>query len=199
MIKISKKHSVISLAILITLILAFFPSSSFISKPFIVDTNLKQQNYNEAGMFTISPFEAAQYFYYAPAGCFWIDLRNADEFKKSHLKVALNQSLKQLQYTKWNADDLILVYGDNTADAQEAVAFLRQVKNARAFAVKGGFTNVNKFLIQPIGISITTILNDQNLEHLIQYRNKISGQSNSTDKVLEKLKSAKPKAIREGC
>ena len=199
MIKISKKYSIVGIALLIALVLALFPTTSFIRNPFVVDAQLKQQQFNETGIFTISPFVAAQYYSYDQSKCFWIDLRNAKDFSKSHLKVALNQSLNGLQNTSWNPDDLIIVYGNNTDDAQEAVAYLRQVKNARAFAVKGGFDAVQKFLINPIDLSVTNQLSDKDIQTLVGLRNKISGEKASPDQVLEKLKSSKSKAIREGC
>ena len=199
MIKISKKYSIVGIALLIALVLALFPTTSFIRNPFVVDAQLKQQQFNETGIFTISPFVAAQYYSYDQSKCFWIDLRNAKDFSKSHLKVALNQSLKGLQNTSWNPDDLVIVYGNNTNDAQEAVAYLRQVKNARAFAVKGGFDAVQKFLINPIDLSVTNQLSDKDIQTLVGLRNKISGEKASPDQVLEKLKSSKSKAIREGC
>lgn len=199
MINITKKNSVVGLAVLAALILAFFPTTGFISNPFILDTHVKQQHYNAAGIFTITPFRAAQFYSYDQSKSYWIDVRNADEFSKSHLKIALNQTIKQLQNTQWYPDNLIFVYGNNTKEAQNAVAYLRQVKNARAFAVKGGFSAVKKYLISPIGISITNQLSDKNLRTLIELRNKISGENISADKVLKQLKSSKSKTIREGC
>ena len=199
MIKFSKKYSMVGIGLLAALVLAFFPSTSFISNPFVVDAQLKQQEFNEAGIFTITPFEAAKYYSYDQSNCYWIDLRNAKDFSKSHLKVALNQTLNGLQNTSWNPDALIIVYGNNTNDAQEAVAFLRQVKNARAFAVKGGFNAVQKYLINPINISVTNQLSDRDLQTLVELRNKISGEKVSANEVLENLKSGKSKTIREGC
>ena len=199
MIKVSKKFPLVGLGLFIALILAFFPTSSFISKPFVVDAQLKQQQFNEAGIFTVSPFVAAQYYSLNKSNCYWIDIRDTKYFDKEHLKPALNQNLTQLQNSSWNPDDLILVYGNNTGDAQEAVALLRQVKNARAFAVKGGFDAVKKYLIDPIGISITSQLNDKDLSTLVELRSKLSGEKASPDQLLDKLKSGKSKAIKEGC
>lgn len=199
MIKLSKKNSVIGIALAAALLLAFFPTSSFIKNPFIVETNLKQQNYNEAGIFTITPFQAAQYYSYDQSKCYWIDLRDAKEFSASHLKTATNQTFKQLHSSSWNANDLVLVYGNNTDEAQQAVAFLRQVKDTRAFAVKGGYDAVKKYLIDPIGISITNQLSDKDIQTLIELRNKISGEKASAGQSLDKLKSSKSSAVREGC
>ena len=197
--KLSKKQWIVVGAVFITLILAMFPTSDFISMPFRVDGHVKQQHFNEAGLFTVTPFTAAQYFADSQSGCYWIDTRDPKEFSESHLKVALNQSLKQLQNSTWNANDLILVYGDNTGQAQAAVAYLRQVKNARAFAVKGGFSAIKKYLMDPIGISVTNQFSDKDLTKLIEIRNKLSGQNVSPDQLLQKLKSSKSKTIREGC
>ena len=199
MIKFAKKNWVPVLAIFAALIMALFPTSDFISKPYIVDGHVKQQHYNEAGLFTITPFQAAQFYSDDQSKCYWIDTRNPQEFSKAHLKVAINQTIKQLQTSSWNADDLILVYGNNTAEAQDAAAFLRQVKNARAFAIKGGFEAMKKYLIDPIGISITNQFSDKDLTTLIEIRNKISGEKTSPDQLLKKLKSSKSKTIREGC
>lgn len=199
MIKISKKHSVVVLALFIAFILAFFPTSAFISKPYIVDSHVGQQHYNEAGIFTITPFEAAQYYSYQQSKCFWIDVRDEKDFSKSHLKPALNESLKQLENSQWNPDDLVLIYGNNTKEAQDAAAYLRQVKNARAFAIKGGFSSVKKYLIAPIGLSITNQFSNEQLTNLIELRNKLSGEKVSPDELLKKLKSSRSKAIREGC
>ncbi len=197
--KLSKKNGVVALALFAALVLALFPTSDFISKPFIVDGQVRQQHYNEAGLFTVSAFEAAKYYSDSQSKCYWIDTRSSEEFNKSHLKVALNETLKQLQNSSWNPEDLVIVYGNNTLEAQEAVAMLRQMKNARAFAVKGGFTALKKYLIDPIGISITNQFSDKDLTSLIEIRNKISGEKVSADQMLDKLKSSKSKAIREGC
>ncbi len=199
MIKISKKYSIIGAALLIAVLLAFFPTSSFIASQFTVDAQLKQQHYNEAGIFTITPFEAANYYSFNQNKCFWIDLRSANDFSKSHLKPAVNQTLKGLQNTRWNPDDLIIVYGNSTIQAQEAVAYLRQVANARAFAVKGGFKAVQKFLMNPIDISVTNQLSDKQLQDLVELRNKISGENVSPAQVMKKLKSSKSASVREGC
>ncbi len=199
MIKISKKNWIAVFSIFAALILALFPTSDFISKPYILDTHVKQQNYNEAGIFTVTPFQAAQFYSNDMSKCYWIDTRNPKEFSREHLKAALNQTIKQLENSAWNSDDLVLVYGTNTSEAQEAVAYLRQVKNARAFAVKGGFEALKKYLIDPIGISITNQFSDKDLSTLIELRNKISGEKVSPDQQLEKLKSSKSKTIREGC
>jgi rhodanese-related sulfurtransferase len=199
MVKISKQNYVVGFALLIVLVMAFFPTSSFIKSPFIVNAQLKQQNFDEVGIFTVSPIEAAKYFSYDQSKCFWIDLRQPADFQKSHLKIALNQNLKQLQNSSWNPDDIILIYGNSTYDAREAVAYLRQVKNARAFAIIGGFDATKKYLIDPIDISITNELSDQGLKSLIELRNKISGEKASSGQLLDKLKSSKSKAIREGC
>jgi rhodanese-related sulfurtransferase len=199
MFRLSKQSYVVGAALIFALIMAFFPTTSFIKSPFTVNAELKQQNINETGIFTVSPIEAAKYFSYDQSKCFWIDLRHPIDYKKSHLKIALNQTFKQLQSSSWNPDDLILVYGYSTDDAQEAVAYLRQVKNARAFAIKGGFDATKKYLIDPIDISITNELSDQDLQILIDLRNRISGEKVSSDQLLDKLKSSKSKSIREGC
>ncbi len=199
MLKVSKQNYVVGLALLIVIVMAFFPTSSFIKSPFIVDAQLKQQNFNKAGIFTVLPIEAAKYFSYDQSKCYWIDLRHPTDYQKSHLNIALNQTFKQLQNSRWNPNDMILVYGYSTDDAQEAVAYLRQVKNARAFAIKGGFDATKKYLIDPIDISITNELSDQGLQNLLELRNKISGEKVSSDQLPNKLKSSKSKAIREGC
>ena len=195
----SKKSSVVGISIFAALILAFFPTSDFISKPYIVDSHVKQQHYNAAGMFTISPFQAAQYFSYDQSNCVWLDVRNAKEYKASHLKVAHNLTIGQLQYSTWTPNDLVIIYGNNTADAQDAAAYLRQVQNVRAYAVQGGFDAVKKFLIQPIGLSVTNQLSDAQLKTLALLRNKLSGENVSPEQMLQKFKSSKPKALREGC
>jgi len=199
MFKVLKKYSVVLVAIFIAFVMSFFPTSDFISKPYIVNTTLKQQDFNDAGIFTVSPVEAAKYYSYDQSKCFWIDLRDSSNFYKSHLKIALNLTLKQLQNSSWNPDDLILIYSDNTNDAQEAVAYLRQVKNARAYATKGGFAAVKKYLIDPVDISVTNQLSDKDLQTLLELRNKLSGENVSPEQVLDKLKSGKSKKIREGC
>ena len=199
MIKVTKKKSIVGIGLFITLILAFFPSSSFITNPFVVDAQLKQQNYNETGLFTVSPFVAAQFYSFNKSNCFWIDIRDAKSFENGHLKPALNQTFSQLHNSSWNPNDMIIVYGNNTEDAQAAVAYLRQVVNARAFAVKGGFEAVKRYLIDPIDISITNQFNDKDILTLMENRNKISGDTSSAGTSLNKLKSSKSKAIREGC
>lgn len=199
MMKITKKKFIVVLGLFIALILAFFPSSSFIRNPFVVDAQLKQQHYNETGLFTISPYEAAQYYTNSSSNCFWIDLRDAKSFASDHLKPAMNESFNQIKNLSWNPGDIIIVYGDNTEDAQQAVALLRQVVNARAFAVKGGFSAVKRYLIDPVDISITNQFNDEEFGKLMDARNKISGDSTSTSDSVNKFKSTKSKAIREGC
>ncbi len=199
MIKLNKKSSLVGLGLLIAILLAFFPTSSFINNPFVVDGQLKQQHFNEAGIFTISPFVAANYFSYDQAKCYWIDLRDSKEFSKSHLKVSINQTFDQLQNSSWNADDLVLVYGNNTRDAQDAVAYLRQVKNTRAYAIKGGYDAVKKYLVDPIGITITSQMSDKDIQTLLELRNKLSGDKVSQAQSVESLKSGKSKAVREGC
>lgn len=199
MFKLNKKYSVIGLGLFIAFVLALFPTSSFISKPYRVDSLLKQQDYNKIGLYTITPFEAAKFYSYEQSNCFWIDIRNQNEFSKDHLPIALNQTLNQLEESKWNANNLILVYGNNTYDAQEGVAILRQIVNARAFAIKGGFNAVKKYLISPIGIDIISNFDDKNLETLINVRNLLSGQKTSPDQLLENLKKSKASGMKEGC
>lgn len=197
--KLSMKNIVVGIGLFAALILAFFPTSDFISKPYVVDTHIKQQNFNKAGIFTITPYEAAKFYSYDQSKCFWIDLRKSEDYSKANLKASLNQSLKQLENAVWNPDDLIILYGNDTKGAQDAAAYLRQVKNVRAFAVEGGFNAVRKYLIAPIGISITNQFSDKDLTNLIEIRGKLSGEKTSADQVLKKLKSSKSKAIREGC
>lgn len=199
MIKITGKHYVVGLGLLLALFIAFFSTTDFIKKPFIVDSYLKQQHFNEAGIFTVSPFEAAKFFSSDSANCFWVDVRSAADYSKSHLKIAVNQTLSQLENTQWNPGDLILIYGKNTRDAQDAAAYLRQAKNARAFAIKGGFPEVKKYLIDPIGISITSKYSDSKLSDLIVLRNKLSGENVSPEQMMKNLKSGKKKTAREGC
>ena len=199
MIKLSRKNYLVGFGLLIAVILAFFPTTAFIKNPFVVDTNLKQQNFNETGIFSVSPFEAAKYYSFNQSKCYWVDIRNAQEFAKSHLKPAINQTFEQLKNSSWNPDDVVLVYGNNTNDAQEAVAYLRQVNGTRAFAIKGGFDAVKKYLIDPITISVTNQFNDKDLETLMEIRNKISGQKISPSQLIEQMKSNKSSAIREGC
>ncbi|HKI45823.1 MAG TPA: rhodanese-like domain-containing protein [Balneolales bacterium] len=199
MIKTSARYYVVALALLIAFILAFFPTSAFVHNPWTLDTHLKQQHYNEAGLYTVTSFEAGQFYTNDQTQCYWIDVRDTAEFSKSHLKIALNQTLKQLENTAWKPDNLILLYGDNTRDAQKAAAYLRQVKNARAFAIEGGYAAVKKYLIDPIGISVTNQFSDQQLTTLIEARNKLSGQKISPEQLLNNLKSSKPAAKREGC
>jgi rhodanese-related sulfurtransferase len=199
MFKLSSKNIIVGIGLFVALVLAFFPTSYFISNSYTVDTYFNQQRFNEAGIFTVTPFEAAKFYSYDQSKCFWIDLRNPEDYSKSHLKAALNQNMNQLENSIWNPDDLILVYGTDTKEAQDAAAYLRQVKNARAFAVEGGFNSVKKYLIAPIGISITNQFSDKDLTNLIEIRGKLSGEKTSADQVLKKLKSSKSKAIREGC
>ncbi len=137
--KIPIRYLLVSAGLIISLLLAFFPSSSFLQEPFVLFGRLGQQPYNEAGLFTVTPYQAVKYFSYHPQKCVWLDVRSLEKYNKEHLQSALNQNISQLKNTLWNPDDLILVYGDNTEDAQEAIAMLRQINNARAFAVKGGF------------------------------------------------------------
>lgn len=199
MIKLSRKNYLVGFGLLIAVILAFFPTTAFIKNPFVVDTNLKQQNFNKTGIFSVSPFEAAKYYSFNQSKCYWVDIRNAQEFAKSHLKPAINQTFEQLKNSSWNPDDVVLVYGNNTNDAQEAVAYLRQVNGTQAFAIKGGFDAVKKYLIDPITISVTNQFNDKDLETLMEIRNKISGQKISPSQLIEQMKSNKSSAIREGC
>jgi rhodanese-related sulfurtransferase len=170
-----------------------------VKNQFTLNSKIKQQYFNETGIFTISPFEAAEYYSNEKSKCIWIDLRDTTDFSKSHLKVSFNQTFKQLQNTTWKPDDLILIYGNNTYDAQEAVAYLRQVKNARAFAIKGGFTAVKRYLMDPIDIAITNQLSDQDLQKLLVLRSDLTGDKVSVDQLMNKLKSGKSKSIREGC
>jgi len=199
MIKLNKKYSLVGLGLFIALLLALFPTSSFINNPFVVDAQLKQQHYNETGIFTISPIEAAKYYSYNNTNCYWIDVRDAKEFTKEHLKPAINQDIAQLQNSDWNPDDLILVYGNNTKDAQEAVALLRQIKDARAFAIKGGFPAIKEYLINPLGLTITSQLSDKDINTLMELRSKLSGEKISANQLLDKPKGSKQAAIKEGC
>ncbi len=199
MIKISKNQLVIIFAFLVALVMAFFPTSDFIKQPYIVDTHLKQQHFNETGIFTVSPFEAAKYFSDAQSRCYWIDLRDSNDFAKSHLKPAVNETMQQLENSSFSPDDVVLIYGDNTEDAQKAVAYLRQVSNVRAFAIEGGFNAVKEYLIDPIGLAVSTKYNDKDLEALLQIRNKISGEKGSSAQSLQSLKGKKSTILREGC
>ena len=199
MVKLSKNHYLIGLGVILALILAFFPTSDFIHKPYVLDTFLKQQNHNLAGLYTVSPFDAAKFYVDDQSDSYWIDVRSAGEFSQAHLKIAVNQTLKQLESTTWKPNDLILIYGNTTRDAQEAAAYLRQDKNARAFAVKGGYSAIKKYLIDPIGISVTNQFSDKQLTRLVELRNDISGEKATPEDVLKKLKSSKKKAVREGC
>ena len=196
--KISKKNLLVGFGLFCAAVIAMYPTSSFISKGYTIDTNMKQQNYNWAGLFTITPFDAAKYYYDNPSDCYWVDVRDTAEFHKAHLKPAVNFSLKQLKNIDWKPEDLILVYSTDTGNAQDIVAFLRQVKNAQAFAVEGGFKDINKFLIQPINLSILSQMDDQKLQELVNYRSKLSNQQIPAQS-LDELKSTKTKAIREGC
>lgn len=198
--KISKNYYLIGLGVVLAAILAFFPTSEFIHQPYVLNTFLKQQHHNLAGIYTISPFEAAKFYSDDQQGnCYWLDVRDTSEFSKSHLKVAINQTLSQLKNTVWKPNDMILIYGNNTKEAQDAVAYLRQVKNARAFAIKGGFEAVKKYLIDPIGIAVTNQFSDKQLTSLIELRSEISGEKVSPQEMLKKLKSSKKKTVREGC
>lgn len=199
MIKISKNQVLIIIALLLALVMAFFPTSEFIKPSYIIDTQLKQQHFNEAGIFTVSPFEAAKYFSNSQSRCFWIDLRDVKEFEQSHLKLAINETMKQLENSSFYPDDVVLVYANNTEEAQNAVAYLRQVSNVRAFAIKGGFSAVKEYLIDPIGLSVSNKYSDKDLEALLQVRNKISGEKGSSAQSLESLKGKKSTSIREGC
>ena len=202
MLKIKKiyfKYSLIGLGLLIAFIMALFPTASFIGKPYIVYTLWKQQDYNRVGIYTATPFEAAKFYSYDQPNCFWIDTRDAILFSRGHLPVAINQTIKQLQGTVWKPNDLILVYGDSTRDAQEAVALLRQINNARAFAIEGGFQAVKKYLIDSLSVDVISEYDNNNLKTLINVRNLLSGQKTSSDQLLENLKKSKASAIKEGC
>lgn len=202
MLKIKKiyfKYSLVGLGLLIAFFMALFPTSSFIGKPYIVDTLWKQQDYDRVGIYTVTPFEAAKFYSYDQPNCFWIDTRDAKLFSKEHLPVAINQTIKQLQGTIWKPNDLILVYGDSTKDAQETVALLRQINNARAFAIEGGFKAVKKYLIDSLTVDIISEYDNKNLESLINVRNILSGQKTSSDQLLEQMKKNKSSNLREGC
>lgn len=199
MIKLSKQSYVVIIALFIAFVFAFFPTSYFVKNQFTLNSNIKQQYFNEAGIYTISPFQAAEFYSNDPQKSIWIDLRDTADYSKSHLKVSINQSFSQLKSTTWQPDDLILIYGKNTQDAQEAVAYLRQVKNARAFAIKGGFNSVRRYLIDPVDIAISNQLSDIDLQRLLELRNELSGDKASVDELMNKLKSSKSKSIREGC
>lgn len=199
MIKIKSKYFPVGLALLLSLFLALFSTTDFIKAPFVLNASVKQQHYNKAGIFTVTPFEAAEFYSENPSVSYWIDVRDTAEYSKSHLKIAINQTFVQLEGTQWKPADVILIYGNDTRQAQKAAAYLRQVKNARAFAVEGGFPEVKKFLIDPIGISISSRFSDQDLSRLLTLRNKISGESVPLEDLMKSLKSSKKKAIREGC
>lgn len=197
--KIYFKYSLVALALLIAFFMALFPTSSFIGKPYIVDTLWKQQDYNRVGIYTVSPFEAAKFYSYHQSNCFWIDTRDAKLFSEDHLPIAINETIKQLQSTIWRPNDLILVYGDSTKDAQETVALLRQINNARAFAIEGGFKAVKKYLIDSLTVDIISEYDNKNLETLISVRNILSGKKTSSDQLLEQMKKNKNSNLREGC
>ena len=197
--KIKNKNILVGLALLLSFFLAFFSTTDFIKAPFVLNSNVKQQHFNETGIFTVTPFDAAKFYSEDPSVSYWIDVRDTADYSKSHLKIAINQTLVQLEGTQWKPADVILIYGKDTRQAQEAAAYLRQVKNARAFAIKGGFPEVKKYLIDPVGISITSRLSDSDLSRLLTLRNKISGESVPIEDLMKSLKSSKKKAIREGC
>jgi rhodanese-related sulfurtransferase len=199
MIKISKKQITVSLALIVALILAFFPTSGFVSNSFVVDSHLKQQPYNNAGLFTITSFEATKYYGGYQSTCYWLDIRDASDFSSSHLSVAVNKTMTQLKNTTWNPDDLILIYGNNTEDAQHAASYLRQVQNARAFAIEGGYTSIKKYLVDPIGLTILNQFSESDLSTLLEVRKKLYGKETSAEKSIEKPKIVKSKTLREGC
>ena len=208
MISKTTQKILVGFGVFLALIMAFFPTSSFLPQSqAVVLSNLKQQPYNEVGLYEISPFRAAEFYYYQPQFCTWIDIRDAQKYNAEHLSFATNMSITELEQMDWPAEKVLLIIGENTADAVQTVAELRQLKNVRAFAVQGGFSAVKKYLVNPITLDWSSKLSDQQLHQYREYRHALAGQliqngTISVEKTVTPVKrKIKPKAetAEEGC
>jgi len=167
----------VGLAVILSVIMAFFPSDSFIQPDhFSVTGAVKQQHYNNVGPFEISPLTAAKYYYYQSGLCSWIDIRDKDAYEADHLSFSENMDFNALRKSNWDADQILLVFGQDKKQLQKTVAMLRQEKNIRAFAVMGGYEYVKSVLAAPVSSDLKATLSDQQLADLYTYREKLTGQ-----------------------
>jgi len=190
----------IGLAVILSTIMAFFPSSSFIGTDhFAVLGNVKQQNYNTVGLFEISPLKATKFYYYQSALCTWIDLRSATVYKADHLSFTVNMKMESLKNAQWDADRILLIIGENDHQVKDAVALLRQVKNIRAFGIMGGYEYARHVLSEPLGFDLEAKYSDQQLSDLQLYREKITGEKSKPVESQRKITTRQSMATDEGC
>ncbi len=208
---ISKKtqNILMGIGLLITLVMAFFPTSSFLTESkAVVMSQLKQQPYNEVGLYEISPLRAAEFYYYQSSSCLWIDLRDGQQYTVEHLSFADNMDMNTIEQTDWPAGQVLLLFGKNTIDAVQAVAELRQLYNLRAFAVQGGFAAVKNELVNPLTLELSSKLSVQQMEQINEYRQAIAGQiirgGKTTQQVvrsapIKRKVKQKTETVDEGC
>ena len=207
---ISKKTQriLVGIAVFLAFIMAFFPTSSFFPQSgAVVMGELKQQPYNEVGLYEISPLRAAEFYYYQPQFCTWIDIRSAEKYNAEHLSFTTNMSLPEIEQMDWPAAKVLLIIAENTAEAGQAVAELRQLINLRAFAVQGGFTAVRKCLVDPLTLDISVKLGEQRLQRCLEYRRVLAGQLirngnisvQKNDLPIKRKVKQKAEQVDEGC
>jgi len=191
----------VGLAVFLSVVMAFFLTDSFIeSDHFSVMGAVKQQQYNNVGLFEVSPLKAAQYYYFQSNSCTWIDIRQAESYKTDHLTFAENKDFNSLKKSDWDPAQFLLVFGDNDFRVKQAVAMLRQVKNARAFAVLGGYSYVKKVLSAPIDFELEANLSAEQLAELKVYREKLTGEKAKPIESQKKTITPIPAAEEdEGC
>lgn len=167
----------VGLSVVLSMIMAFFPSESFIQADhFSVLGTVKQQHYNTIGPFEISPLKAAKFYYYQSSLCNWIDIRDKDDFNEQHLPFSENMSFNALRKSQWAPDRILLILGGDDQQVRRTVAMLRQEKNVRAFAVLGGYRYVKSVLADPVSFDLKATLSDEQLADLYTYREKLTGQ-----------------------
>ncbi len=105
----------------------------------------------------------------------FIDIRTPHEYAVSHIPGAINIPLKNFfseeYWKKVDPKKVLLVYGRDASDAQIASIFARHFKNARLYAVLGGYDFVQNKILKNIGF-YSGVYNDE--IPLVDFQEKIN-------------------------
>jgi uncharacterized membrane protein YedE/YeeE len=168
---VEKKPAAI-LALVVALVVAFFPTQSF----FAVEQTAGAMGGWDRGLpdpkqrVYLGPLETGRLLYNYADRSQSLDLRDAQRFAESHLPGALNVTIDQVYAMRFPAGTVALLYGGDPEYSRKALKTLWQERGVRAYVAKSDYAELERLYLDPLSPETLAGLSDAEQVELRSYR-----------------------------
>jgi uncharacterized membrane protein YedE/YeeE len=197
----AEKKPLAVLALLVALLIAFFPTRSF----FAVEQTAGAMGGWDRGLpdpkqrVYLKPLGTGRLLYDYADRSKSLDLRDAERFAQGHLPGALNVTIDQVSAMRFPAGTVALLYGGDAEDNHKALKALWQERGVRAYVAEGDYAELERLYLRPLSPETLSRLSTEEQAELRRYRDFIqrSEAAPNGKRAPEQLGEPGPRAMEQ--